>query len=211
MYVPDSFAMTDPAEVRRVIRDHDFGLLVTASEGAPVATHLPFLLDDDLGPRGTLFAHMARPNRHWRDFEAMRAGDEALVVFQGSHSYISPVWYGPDAKAVPTWNYLAVHVYGRPRIIREEGRVLALLERMVEVQEVRFEQPWSLDRLDGNFVQALTRGIVCFEIPIERIEAKAKLSQNKDAQMQRNAAAVLSEGDTDARLLAGLMAKGLAD
>jgi transcriptional regulator len=215
MYVPDAFVLSDPEEIGKIIRSHDFGLLVTAAGGSPAATHLPFLLDDSGGPQGRLLGHMARPNRQWRDFDALdgdgkggaEATGEALVVFQGPHSYISPAWYGPEARAVPTWNYVAVHVYGRPRIIREADQILALLRRMVETQEAGFEAPWSLDSLDSGFVEALMRGIVCFEIPIDRIEAKAKLSQNKDPEMQRSLAAALSEEGGMAPDLAKLMEK----
>lgn len=211
MYVPETFTLADPVEIRRVIQDYDFGLLVTGSDRAPSATHLPFLLDQTSCDKGTLLGHMARPNRHWRDLETMDDDAEALVVFQGPHSYISPSWYGPEAKAVPTWNYVAVHVYGRPRIIREPDQVLALLMKMVETQEARMERPWTLDRLDSGFVAGMTRGIVCFEIAITRIEAKAKLSQNKDPEMQRNASEVLSEGDAAAREVARLMQQNLAE
>ncbi len=210
MYVPETFALTDPEQIRNVIRDYDFGLLVTANGGGPTATHLPFLLDETSGAQGTLFGHMARPNRHWRDLEAMDPDDEVLVIFQGPHSYISPSWYGPEAKAVPTWNYVAVHVYGRPRVIRARDQIMHLLEKMVNAQEARLEDPWSLDRLETGFVETMTRGIVCFEIAITRIEAKAKLSQNKAAEMQRHAAEVLSKGDAPAREVARLMARNLA-
>lgn len=211
MYVPETFALTDPAEIRRVIQDFDFGLLVSGSGGTPTATHLPFLLDESRGEQGTLFGHMARPNRHWRDLEAINEGGEALVVFQGPHSYISPSWYGPEAKAVPTWNYVAVHVYGRPRIISAPDELMAVLEKLVATQEARLEQPWTLDRLDSKFVEGMTRGIVGFEIAITRIEAKAKLSQNKDLEMQRNAADMLSEGDAAAQEVARRMRQNLAE
>lgn len=211
MYVPETFALTDPEEIRRVIQDYDFGLLVTGSGGAPTATHLPFLLDESLGEQGTLFGHMARPNRHWRDLEAMSEDGEALVIFQGPHSYISPSWYGPEAKAVPTWNYVTVHVYGRPRIIPAPDELMAVLEKLVARHEARLEQPWSLNRLDSKFVEGMTRGIVGFEIAITRIEAKAKLSQNKELEMQRNASEVLSEGDAAAREIGRLMKQNLPD
>lgn len=211
MYVPETFALTDPEEIRNVIRNYDFGLLVTAHGGRPVATPLPFLLDEATGPQGTLFGHMARPNRHWRDLEAMDEDDEVLVVFQGPHSYISPTWYGPEAKAVPTWNYVAVHVYGRPRILREPGEILQALEKMVNQQEAGLEPPWSLDRLEADYVRSMTRGIVCFEISITRTEAKAKLSQNKAPEMQRHAVEMLSERDAAARSIAEMMRRNLAE
>lgn len=216
MYVPDSFALTDPEEVRRTIVEHDFGLLVigsgaSGSAAAPTVAHLPFLLDESAGSKGRLLGHMARPNPQWRDLEAMPDGGEVLVVFQGPHSYISPSWYGPEAKAVPTWNYTAVHVYGRPRILSEPAEVMNLLEQMVEKQESGQEQPWTLDRLERRFVEGMSRGIVCFEIRITRVEAKAKLSQNKATEMQRNAIEVLAERDADARAVAGLMARNLLE
>ncbi|TQV79584.1 FMN-binding negative transcriptional regulator [Denitrobaculum tricleocarpae] len=212
MFVPESFALTDPEEIRRTIVEHDFGLLVIGgSHAAPTAAHLPFLLDETAGPKGRLLGHMARPNRQWRDLEAMSGGGEVLVVFQGPHSYISPAWYGPEAKAVPTWNYTAVHVYGRPQILRAPAEVMDLLEKLVEKQESLQEQPWTLDRLERRFVEGMSRGIVCFEILITRVEAKAKLSQNKAPEMQRNAIEVLAERDTDARAIAGLMARNLAE
>ncbi len=211
MYVPETFALTDPMEIRRVIQDYDFGLLVSGVGGTLNASHLPFLLDESLGEQGGLFGHMARPNRHWRDLDAMKEDDEALVIFQGPQSYISPSWYGPEAKAVPTWNYVAVHVYGRPRIISAGDELMRVLEKLVGRHEGKLEQPWSLDRLDRKFVEGMTRGIVGFEIAITRIEAKAKLSQNKDPEMQRNASEVLSRGDAAAREIGGLMRQNLQE
>lgn len=210
MYVPGTFALTDEGEIRNVIRNHDFGLLVTAHGGRPVATPLPFLLDEADGPQGTLFGHMARPNRHWRDLEAMEEGAEVLVVFQGPHSYISPSWYGPEAMAVPTWNYVAVHAYGRPRIVRESDDILRALEKMVNLQEAGLQAPWSLDRLESEFVHSMLRGIVCFEISITRLEAKAKLSQNKAPEMQRHAIDALSARDPAAQSIARMMRRNLA-
>lgn len=211
MYVPETFALTDPAEIRRVIQDYDFGLLVSGVDGALNASHLPFLLDESLDEQGILFGHMARPNRHWRDLEAMKEDDEALVIFQGPQSYISPSWYGPETKAVPTWNYVVVHVYGRPRIISAGDELMRVLEKLVRRHEGKLEQPWSLDQLDSKFVEGMTRGIVGFEIAITRIEAKAKLSQNKDPEMQRNASEVLSRGDAAAREIGGLMRQNLQE
>ena len=97
MYVPDIFALEDPERVTAVMRRFNFALLVTAAPGgAPTATHLPFMYDAERGPRGTLIAHMARANPHWREFAGLaEAGGEALVVFWGPHGYITPSWYGP--------------------------------------------------------------------------------------------------------------------
>lgn len=181
MYVPEHFSLDDPAAVAGVIQNHGFALLVTAPGGVPRAIHLPFLHEPEPGPHGTLLAHMARANPQWRDFAALAAaGGEALVIFQGPHGYISPNWYGPGP-AVPTWNYVAVHAYGLPRLIEEEARVRALQERLVETFEAGGRAPWSMAGQDDKYIRGMLRGIVAFEIPVTRIEAKAKLSQNKSA------------------------------
>jgi transcriptional regulator len=180
MYVPEAFRLTDRALAAEVMRTFDFALLVTAPDGVPQASHLPFLYDPDRGPEGTLLAHMARPNPQWRGFEALAAaGQEALVIFQGPHSYISPAWYGEGPPNVPTWNYVAVHAYGTPKVMEDPAAVRALLERLVTVQEKNQASPWSTAGLTEKFMGGMQRGLVAFEIPVSRLEAKAKLSQNK--------------------------------
>ena len=191
MYVPDDFALTDPARIREVMRDHDFALLVSVAENSVQATHLPFLYDPEAGPNGALLAHMARANPHWRDLARLaEQGGEALIVFQGPHAYVSPTWYGPGP-AVPTWNYVAVHAYGAPRLIEEPARVRALLERLGAIQEAGQPTPWSLDGQDQAYIARMLRGIVAFEIRVTRFEAKAKLNQNKRPDERRGAIAGL--------------------
>ena len=181
------------------MRRFDFALLVSTLEGqAPVATHLPFVFDGAREAKGTLSAHMARANPHWRDLvELAEMGREALVIFSGPHAYISPSWYGPG-DAVPTWNYVAVHAYGVPRVIEDPAAVRAILTETVAVQEGGRAVPWSLAAQDEAFLARMQRGIVAFEIPVARLEAKAKLSQNKDTGVRRSVAATLREGgETD--------------
>lgn len=192
MYVPEAFSLDDPAAVAGVIQSHCFALLVTASGGVPRATHLPFIYEPEPGPHGTLLAHMARANPQWRDFAALAAaGGEALVIFQGPHGYVSPNWYGPGP-AVPTWNYVAVHAYGLPRLIEQEARVRAQQERLVESFEAGGERPWSMAGQDDKYIRRMLRGIVAFEIPVSRIEAKAKLSQNKSESDRQSVVAGLA-------------------
>jgi len=212
VYVPKDFLLSDRARIFEVMRRHDFALLVTAPAGGPSASHLPFLLDGDAGQWGTLIAHMARANPQWRDFEELAKEDgEALVVFQGPHAYISPSWYGAGP-AVPTWNYTAVHAYGRPQIIEDPARVRAILERLVAVQESRLDPPWTLDSQTEKYLSGMMRGIVAFEIPIERLEAKAKLGQNKSAAQAAGAAAALARSDDPmARETAALMRAAQGD
>lgn len=199
MFTPKPFRLEDPAAVAALIRENSFGLLVTALPGAaPMATHLPFLFEPEAGAQGRLLGHMARANEQWRDFEALAAAaGEALVIFQGAHGYISPSWYRPGA-AVPTWNYLAAHVYGLPRIIEAPDRVAALLERLVATHEAGLNPPWALDSQEPGYLEAMTRGIVAFEMPVARLEAKAKLSQNRSEADRRQVAEALEAGGHDA-------------
>ncbi len=200
MYVPQAFRLDDRARVIEVMRAFDFALLVTAPDGVPQASHLPFIYDpeplSEEGPEGTLLAHMARPNPQWRDFEKLAAEErEALVIFQGPHSYISPAWYGAGPPNVPTWNYVAVHAYGIPKVIDDPAAVRALLERLVATQETELSPPWSTAGLTETYMAGMQRGLVAFEIPVTRLEAKAKLSQNKSPEQLAAATAVLEEAE----------------
>jgi transcriptional regulator len=129
-----------------------------------------------------------------------------LAVFSGPHAYVSPRWYESD-QAVPTWNYAAVHVYGAPRVIEDAGRVRELLDRLV----VEYEgDAWSLDGQDVDFTDRMSRGIVAFEMPIERIEGKFKLSQNRPDEDRRRVIAEFEKpGDGGNAELARLMREAL--
>ncbi len=204
MYVPSHFAETDIAALHALMRAHDFATLVGVVDGAPFATHLPFLLDPGRGRYGTLCGHMARANPHWRAFAG---GGEAMVVFQGPHAYVSPSWYATREKVVPTWNYMVVHAYGVPRIIADAAAARAHLERLLAVQESGMKRPWSLAGQPADFVAAMVKGVVGFEIPLTRLEGKAKLSQNRPAADRAGAIAGLREsGDPVAMALAEAMA-----
>ena len=207
MYVPEMFALEDPQRVAEVMTRFNFALFVTALPGrAPTATHLPFMYDAERGPHGTLVAHMAKANPHWRDFAALaEAGQEALVVFWGPHGYVSPSWYGPG-DAVPTWNYIAVHAYGAPRLIEDATEVRAMLERLVAIHEAGSAAPWSMARNDEKYTARMQRGIAAFEIPVTRLEAKAKLSQNKTPGIRgRVVASLRAASDAESQVLAEWM------
>jgi len=144
---------------------------------------------------------MARANPQWQHFSS---STEALVVFHGPHSYISPSWYqtGP---AVPTWNYAAVHAYGIPVVFSEHERVVSLLGEMVSTYESSFERPWPGD-LPDDYRDKLMKGIVAFEIPVTRLEGKFKLGQNRSvADLQRVFEALSRSDDADSRAVARLM------
>jgi transcriptional regulator len=188
MYTPKHFLTEDVARMHELMRRYSFATLVTRHDGAPFASHLPFLLDERRGPRGALLAHLARGNPQWRD---LADGQEALVIFQGPHAYVSPSWYGV-APSVPTWNYAAVHAYGRARIIEEPSELRRLLGALVELHEASFGQPWRMD-LPDEYMQRMVRGLVGFEIEIARLEGKLKLSQNRPADDRRRVVAALEE------------------
>ena len=205
MYLPHHFAEDDTAALRQLMGRHDFALLVTTQDGAPFATHLPLLVEPDTGPHGTILGHMSRANPQWRGFAE---GVEALAIFHGPHAYISPSWYA-DEPAVPTWNHAAVHAYGTPTVIDDHNAALAILERLVTVQEAGRAEPWSLDNVPDDFRDTQMRGITAFEMPITRLEGKFKMGQNKPAEDRLGAAAGLrATGDPMAAEVAVLMEGG---
>jgi transcriptional regulator len=204
VYVPKHFQITDTAWCHTLMRAQSFAVMVTADDaGAPFATHLPILLDDTRGELGTLRGHVARANPHWR---YLAAGRPTLVVFSGAHAYVSPSWYATHP-AVPTWNYVAVHARGTGALVEDAERVRALLADLVHVYEAPGPEAWSFEALPADYVAGMQKGIVAFEIPIARLEGKAKLSQNRDAVDQgRTRAALAASDDPVARAVAALMA-----
>ena len=206
MYIPKHFAVEDVGWAHRLIQDYSFGTLVTVLDGSPFATHLPFVLDPEPEPNGTLLAHMARANPQWRGFSAVSDAPEVLAIFQGPHAYVSPSWYEGDAPAVPTWNYAVVHAYGTPRIVDDERQIRDFLRRLTTRQEARFERPWSPEILSEEYLSHMTHQIVAFEIPIARLEAKAKLSQNRPpVDRVRVANELEKDPDAGSRAVSALM------
>jgi transcriptional regulator len=205
MYVPPHFDLRNLDEARALMRARSFATLVsTGEDGAPFVTHLPLLVDDDGSAHGKLVGHVARANPHWRLFGR---GTPTLAVFHGPHAYISPNWY-TTANLVPTWNYTAVHAYGTPRILADNAAALAVVERLSAYFEAALPRPWSTATLPPGNALAQMRGIVAFEIPIDRLEAKAKLGQNRQAVDRQSAADALDGlGGEDNAAVAGLMRK----
>jgi transcriptional regulator len=200
MYVPAHFAETNPATLHDFIERHSFGLLVSQVGGTPFATHLPLLLDRDVGPHGTLVGHMARANPHWREF----AGQTALAVFSGPHAYVSPTWYESE-NVVPTWNYVAVHAYGPVELVEDRDTVFDIVRRSVKVYESGMPRPWVLGEM-STFLDRMLSQIVGFRIAIERIEGKWKLNQNHPMERRKKVADALTEqGGTDALAIAAMM------
>ncbi|HVC37689.1 MAG TPA: FMN-binding negative transcriptional regulator, partial [Gammaproteobacteria bacterium] len=188
-----------------MLRRYPFALLLTVNTDGMEATHLPFMIDEERGPQGTLLAHMARANPHWQLFDGQR---EALVVFTGPHAYISPSWY-ENKVTVPTWNYVVVHVHGRPVIVKDKTRVRAMLERLVTEHEAYVNPPWSTAQAN-EYVRQQLDYIVAFEMVITRLEGKFKLNQNRSRADQEGVVRALSGSDEPLkRELAELMRQQL--
>jgi transcriptional regulator len=176
-------------------------MLISQEGSEPVASHLPLLLDPNAGPNGRLIGHMARANSQWRS----AAGQSVLVIFAGPHAYISPSWYEADS-VVPTWNYAAVHAYGRLRLIENSVAVLGIVRQMVTRYEGSRETPWSLDSQPAEFIERMLAAIVGFEIDIERLEGKWKMSQNQPAERQEKVVrALLESTNPEERQVARIM------
>jgi transcriptional regulator len=179
VYVPEHFAMSDDA-VLDLLRQHGAGDLVTATAHGLLATLLPFVHDPDRGPRGALLGHVARNNEHWRHAPV----GEALVILRGPDAYVSPQWYAAKrehGRVVPTWNYVTAHVYGELVVHDDVEWLDDLVRRLTEKHEAGSAHPWEVDDAPPRFVAGQLRAIVGVELLISRIEAKAKLSQNRPA------------------------------
>lgn len=192
MYIPASFRESRIEVLHDFLRAHPFGLLVSAGAGGLNATPLPFLLEAD-GGHGTLRAHLARANPHWRE---LASAGECLVVFQAEHGYVTPSWYASKAathKVVPTWNYATVHAWGRPSVVEDAAWLRRQIEALTRGQEARRAQPWAVNDAPEDYLAAQVKAIVGIEIPIARIEGKWKMSQNRDAADRRGVVAGLRD------------------
>jgi len=206
MYQPPHFR-EDRLEVQHaLIRAHPLGLLVTYGSSGLIANPIPFVLDETASSHGTLRAHLSRANAQWRDFDP---DQEALVVFQGVETYITPSWYEAKrehGKVVPTWNYAIVQAYGRMRIVDDPAWLLKQITAMTSAQEAARAEPWAVSDAPADFIASQMKGIVGVEIEITRIEGKWKVSQNRPEADRRGVALGLREIDReDARRMADLV------
>ncbi|TGN20701.1 FMN-binding negative transcriptional regulator [Leptospira idonii] len=176
MFVPSAFELKDVDLIHKVMGEYSFATLISMSGESLWATHLPLLLNSD---QTKLVGHIAKQNLQWKDLESK----EVLAIFQGPHAYISPSWYETD-RAVPTWNYISVHVYGKARLVSSESDLLSSLANLVKYYESE-DSNYSLQNVESKYKEGLVAGIVGIEIQISRIEAKAKLSQNHSVERQK--------------------------
>jgi transcriptional regulator len=203
MYLPAHFRETDQTKLFDFIERHSFGLLVSQLDGEPFATHLPLLLDRQAGPQGTLVGHVAKANPHWRTTDPT-----VLTIFSGPHAYISPTWYEAE-NMVPTWNYTAVHAYGRFEIIEDHAATVQVVRDFVTFYERPLSPPWTIEPGD-EFVDKLAGGVVAFRIEISRLEGKFKLNQNHPAERRQKVVRALEQiGDENSAGVAELMRSDL--
>lgn len=174
MYIPSYYRNENIEEVKEFIAHNGFGILVSNKQATPVATHIPMLLDKSEKGEDILSGHVSRANPHHKSFTE---DSPVLAIFLGPHAYVSSSWYSHEN--VPTWNYIAVHVYGKIKII-EGDRLLRQLKMLVDKYEHGSAKPVELDTMSKDYVKKQMSGIVGFEIVIEDIQAAYKLSQNRN-------------------------------
>jgi transcriptional regulator len=203
MYSPPYNRVEDRRELVEFMRANSFALLVTATQGVPIASHLPVTLADGAGGI-VIHSHMAKPNPQWKEF----FDDEVLVVFSGPHGYVSPRWY-EAVERVPTWNYAAVHAYGTVRVTGDKAVKHAAQRALVAELDPACLP--TLDALRPEYVASMLEGIVTFDIAVTRFETRWKLSQNRGRREQELIAAELDKSpDTALKALADLTRRHFA-
>ncbi|MCE2896117.1 MAG: FMN-binding negative transcriptional regulator [Flammeovirgaceae bacterium] len=197
MYTPAYAKNENEEDLKDFIRKNGFGIVVSTVDGKLWATHIPLIL---VG--GKLQGHISRGNKQWR---ALPQNEEVMVIFLGPHTYVSSSWY--DHENVPSWDYVAVHVYGKAHMQSEE-ELIESLRQLTNKYEKDSVHPVSIDTMSEKFLHAELRGTIGFEITIERMEASYKLSQNRD---EKNHTQIISElekrGDENSVSVANEMRK----
>ena len=178
MYTPPAYAEHDIAALHQGMRAWSFATLITVGTAGPRATHLPFLLDPDADACGRLTTHLARANPQLED---LRQGAQALVIFQGPHAFISPSWYC-NRMTFPTWNYTAIHARGSPRVIEQIAAIREVLRRTVAVYDTPLGGDWDFESIPDAFTATRLSAIVAVDIPIDSLEGKMKLNQDKSVE-----------------------------
>lgn len=202
MYIPPLYHFENSDEITAFLQRNSFGILVNQTDGALWATHIPLELDTKDDGTSILFGHISKENPQWKGFSSDAS---VLAIFTGPHSYISSSWY--EKENVPTWNYIAVHIYGKVKII-EGAAVIDSLRKLTDKYEKSSENPVRVDALSEKTMRQV-HGIIAFEIEIERIEAVRKMSQNRNEKDFQNIISALEKtGQQDAAAVARCMKNG---
>jgi len=197
MYTPQQYKNTDQKEIKAFVAANSFGILINQFDGKPWATHIPLELDVDSDGKNILVGHIAKANPQWKYFQE---DAQVLCIFNGPHGYVSSSWYKEEE--VPTWNYIAVHVYGTLKIQTEEA-LLASLHKLVDKYEKDSKTPISLHEMSPQTMRQI-KGVVGFEIKIEDIQATYKLSQGREHDHSK-IISELEERDVDSIAVAKAM------
>ena len=190
MYIPDIYKNENKEEINKFIQENSFGILINQTNGKLWATHIPLELDTNKNGGSILFGHLSKENPQWEGFIE---NNEVLAVFSGPHSYISSSWY--DHENVPTWNYIAVHVYGTIKILDAEA-AREVLKKQVDKYEQKSKNPIRIEDLSRKTMMQ-SSGIVAFEIEITKIQATRKMSQNRDEKNYKNIISELEKANTN--------------
>jgi len=200
MYIPKTNLTTDKTEIIAFMKRFSFATLITSKNNIPTATHLPFIVTNK-GEDIILTSHFAKANEHWQDIE----DNPVLVIFTEPHAYISTKNYDKDLN-VPTWNYIAIHTYGKGKLITNSEQVYRVLEKTIDNYESKFRQQW--ENFPDDYKQKMSKGIMAFEITITDLQAKSKLSQNRtDSEKQKIIETLAPSKDTNEQLIAEYMTK----
>jgi transcriptional regulator len=185
MYIPRHNEEKRLSVMRALMTAQPFGTLVTLGASGLFASHIPMVVEDDGSQYGVLKGHISRANAQWRDFVPTV---DALAIFAGHQHYISPNWY-PETKehgrGVPTWNYIVVHAYGPLKVIQDHDWLLTNVEKLTNIHEAGSPVPWKVSDAPHDFIKSQLQGIVGLELPIQRLEGKWKVSQNR-TERERN-------------------------
>jgi transcriptional regulator len=183
VFVPEQYKMTDPSDMLSLMKANPFAALVSHDSDGLNATHLPTVTRRD-GETLMVECHFARPNPHWKRLAA-NPDVEAMMIFSGPDAYIRPGWYPSKAeggKTVPTWNYAIIHAYGRAEIVEDGAWLLRHVTELSAQQESPYQMPWTTSDAPAQYIAALIRGIVGVRFSVTRIDAKAKMGQNRDSR-----------------------------
>ena len=205
MYTPKHYAVTDKARLFDFMRSNSFGILFSHTGDEPMATHLPFVIDEEVGEQGLIVGHMARANRQWRYAD----GQQVLVVFHGPHTYVSPTWYQAE-DTVPTWDYVAVHATGVFKALEDRSELEESVGRLTAQHEASQPKPWQPDFTTGYSDNMLKR-IVAFQIQITSLQGKWKLNQNQPEERRERVSEKLKTLGGEVNLqIAGLIDEDMA-
>ena len=185
MYIPRHNEEKRISVMHALIVSRPLGTLVTLGNSGLFASHIPMILEDDGTEFGVLRGHISRANPQWRDFVPTM---DALAIFAGHHHYITPNWYPgtkEHGKEVPTWNYVVVHAYGPLKVIQDEQWLLTNVEKLTSVHEAGSPVPWRVSDAPEDFIRSQLKGIIGLELPIQKLEGKWKVSQNR-TERERN-------------------------